>query len=214
MNNDVNDILDDFAKNVYNTYLKFIAERQNRPYKRRKSFEKFKMVKELLRVSDIFKKYPHIDIDMYFRAPYELWDTNQFYTFEWYAKRKALNCYVTYKKKLINTHPDEKYQLKKMVEGFKFIQEYCRSKNIPFSEYINQKEGVYSFLNHLKYDKVSIYTLLAIDGFKDKFKNEVDSELKRTLYGDMYLDYDIFYRKFVYSKKSKDIAQKCLKNLK
>lgn len=202
-----------FDKSVYNLYLKVVAKYQDRPYKQRKNFEKFKDYHILKKVSDFLHRYLHIDGEMYFSAPYEVWKDEQFYNLEFYTKRKALNCYVNYKKKLLNLPPDDKYHLKKIIDSFYWIKSFCGGHEISVSDYINHKDGIYSFLTHLKNDYVSIYALFAFDSFRGKLKNDVDNELKRMLFSDLFIDYDIMYRKYVHSDRAKKISKKCLQKI-
>ena len=206
--------LDEFSKRIYNDYLRISAKYHNRPYRNRKNFDGFEYNRDLMKIVEVFRKYPHINVDKFFSAPYEIWETNDYFKLDFYSKRKALNAYVQYKKKLIALPPDDEYVIKQLVYGFYFIKEFCRGKGIGVGDYIEHKEGIYSFLTHLKEDKVTIYNLFSFDKFKTKFKKEVDSELKNFLFSDLYIDYDIMYRKYMNSDKCREISKKCLQKLK
>jgi hypothetical protein len=207
------EVLSDFHKKIYNVYLKTRATQQNRPYRYRKNFKNFKYTKDVLKIGSLFSNYPHIDVDKYFEAPYKVWDTKEIYNIDFYSKRKALNCYVNYKKMLLSLHPDDPYHLNKLISGFYFIKEFCLTHKLELDEYIDHKDGIYSFLSHLKNDNVSIYNLFSLDGFKNKFRDDVDGELKNTLFSDLYIDYDMMYRRFINSKKCRILSKKCLKKL-
>ena len=161
----------------------------------------------------MLQNYPHIDIDKYFEAPYNVWETNEVYNIDFYSKRKALVCYVNYKKKLISLSPDDSHHLNSVISGFYFIKEFCIKNNLTLNDYINHKDGIYSFLTHLKEDRISIYNLFSLSGFKNKFRDDVDPELKRHLFNDLYIDYDMMHRKYVNSKKCRILTKKCLKKL-
>lgn len=206
--------IDKFSKNIYNTFLKIRAKYNNRPFRFRKNFDKFDKVNEILKLKTIFEKYSHIDMELFFSAPYEIWDTSTDYDLAFYTKKRALTCYVNYKKYLVNLDPDTEYHIKKVIYSFYFIKEFCLSKGITINEYLNHETGIYSFLTHLKNDNVSIYALFEIDGFKNKFRDNVDSELKNFLYSDLYINYDNMYRKYMTSKKCREIAKKCLQKIK
>lgn len=208
-----NEKVSEFEKSVYNLYLKVLAKYQNRPYRHRKNFDNFKETFVLKKLYQFFNRYSHIDEELFFSAPYEVWEDATYYNLEFYTKRKALNCYVNYKKKLINLPPDDNYQLKKIVTSFYFIKAFCEKTGIGVSDYMNHKEGIYSFLTHLKNDHVSIYALFAFDSFKSKLKNDTDNELKSILFFDTYVDYDIMHRRYVHSEKAKKISRKCLQKI-
>lgn len=207
-------MIDDFSRKVYNDYLRISAKYHNRPYKKRKNFDNFEYNRDLTKIVELFNKYPHINIDMFFSAPYEIWDTTEYYKLDFFSKRKALNAYIQYKKKLIALPPDSDYILKKMINGFYFIKEFCIKNHINIDSYINHKDGIYSFLLHLKEDRITIYNLFTFDGFKKKFKENVDSELKSFLFSDLYINYDIMYRQYINSKKCRKISKKCLQKIK
>lgn len=206
--------LDNFSKNVYNEYLRINAKYHDRPYRRRKNFDGFEYNRDLAKIVEIFKKYPHINVEMFFSAPYEIWETSEYYKLDFFSKRKALNSYVQYRKKLIALPPDNEYVIKKTIYGFYFIKEFCQKVGITVDQYIDHQEGIYSFLTHLKEDRVTIYNLFVFDNFKMKFKKEVDSELKQILFSDLYMDYDIMFRQYMNSEKNKKITKKCLQKLK
>jgi len=204
--------MDSFEINIYNLYLKVLGLKNNRPYKFRKHFVSLTDEKKYntIKLANFFKKYDHIDIETFLLAPYELWEDTKFHSLEFYTKRKALNCYIKYKKKLLMDCPDSKHHLNDIVNSFIFIREFCNKNKINPINYITYDEPNYSFLEHLKYGKVSIYSLFGYDNFKSIFRDSVDSELKSMLFGDMYMDYDILYRRFNNSKKSHELAKKCL----
>lgn len=208
------EVINDFHKKIYNVYLRVCAESRNRPYRNRKDFKKFEHTKDILKIGELFKKYPHIDIDKYFEAPYKIWETKETYTIDFYSKRKALTCYINYKKKLIALHPDDTYNLNKLISGFYFIKDFCLKNKLSLEDYIDHKDGIYSFLTHLKEDRVSIYNLFSFNKFKSKFRDDVDTELKQTLFSDLYMDYDMMHRRFITSKKCHLLSKKCLKKLK
>jgi hypothetical protein len=200
-------------KYIYNTFLKVRAEIEGRPYRHRKDFKKFKDIHFLEKLGRLFSSYPHINKEHFFRAPYKVWNDVSFFNLEFYTKRKALKCYVEYKKYLLTLSPDDSHHLKAVIDSFYFIKSFCIKENISPKNYLEHKDGIFSFLTHLKEDRVSIYALFTWDNFRSVFKNEVDSELKNMLYGDMYLEYDILYRKYINSKKCRELSKKCLQKI-
>lgn len=200
-------------KHIYDIFLKVRAEVENRPYRTRKNFSNFKDMCFLEKLGRFFSSYPYINKEHYFRAPYKVWNDVTFYNLEFYTKRKALKCYVEYKKYLLTLSPDDNFHLKGVINSFSFIKNFCKQKNIPPNKYLEHKEGIFSFLTHLKEDKISIYSLFVWDEFRNIFKLGVDSELKNMLYGNMYLDYDILYRKYINSKKCRQLTKKCLQKI-
>lgn len=202
-------------KEIYNIYLRVLAEAQDRPFRYRRNFDKFedKKANELSRLNVFFNRFPHINKQRFLEAPYKLWGGDEYYPLSFYNKRKALKTYITYKKKLINLPPDDPYHLRWVIDSFKFIKRYCVKENISADEYLDHKDGNYVFLKHLKDESVDIYALFEFDDFKQKLKNNVDSELKKILFGDTFTNYDIMHRKYLHSKKCRNISKKCLQKL-
>jgi len=202
-------------KNIYNTYLRVIGEAQGRGFKYKKNFDDVKPEIEnaLTKLGLFFGRYPHIDIDMFMIAPYKLWVDQKFFPLEFYTKRKALNCYINYKKQIVLSDPDTTVQLERVISSLKFVYRYCKNKQIAVSDYIRHKEGNYIFLEHLKHDQVSIYFLFAYDDFRDIFSS-IDTELKKALFGDLYATWDNMHRKYNFSKKCRVLAKKGLQKIK
>ena len=205
----------EYGKKIYNAYLKSLGIAGDRPYKYRKNFDKFDQEDKgtLIKLETFFRRYDHIDIDMFFIAPYKLWSDVTYYPLEFFSKRKALTCYLNYKKYLLTLSPDDEYHIVNVVKGFYFIKDFCLDNSISINNYLEHKDGIYSFLNHLQRGDISIYNIFVFENFKSIFRDKVDKELKEVLFGSLYKDYDILYRKYVHSNKCSEISKKCLKKI-
>jgi len=63
-------------KYIYNTYLRIYRTQQNKPFRYRKNFTDFtehELYVFVKRLGNFFKKFKHINIDLFFKAPYELY---------------------------------------------------------------------------------------------------------------------------------------------
>ena len=90
-------------KSIYNTYLRVSRTKQNKPFRYRKNFDKFDddpsfvFVKKL---SLFFTKFPHIKLNDFFEAPYNVYlDNSPYYDLKYYTTPKAVKVYGLYMKK-------------------------------------------------------------------------------------------------------------------
>jgi|TARA_R110000765_G_scaffold7963_4_gene26039 hypothetical protein len=201
-------------KDIYNIYLRVLGEAAGRPYSYRKNFDDMGVDVQgyLARLSEFFRNYPHIDKGMYFLAPFKIWREEKHYPLAFFCKRKSLTAYTAYKKHLTFLDPDDIYHLNYIITSYKFIKRYSAINNLKVSDYINHVDGTHVFLTHLKEGKVSIYALFGFDSFKQIFRS-TDTELRRSLYGDLYSDYDTMYRKYIHSNKCRELTQKALQKV-
>lgn len=208
--------LNDKCKNIYNTYLRVSRVVKDKKFKYRKNFDNIEdnIKYSIKKLELFFNRFPNIDIEMYFLAPYEIWGKDGYYDLDFYLKRRSLVVYNQYKAQKIKDDPDSEASLKKIVESFKFIATFCNENNILVNDYIKYRiKNTYAYVYHLKNQNVSIYSLYAFDEFKVHFKNEVESDIKKLFFGEYYKDTEFFWRKWYISKKAKNISKKGLKYL-
>lgn len=206
----------DKQKEIYNVYLKVLAEANKRPFKYRKDFTTIKdeIKDNLIKLDIFFERFDNIDIERFIKAPYKIWNDKNFYPIEFYNKRRALKAYSTYKKILLNLEPDDPENLELLLNGFKFIKSFCKRENIKIEDYITYKQGNYIFLEHLKDLKIVMYNLFCFDGFKQIYVNGVDGTDKNLLFKDTFSNFEFLYRKYQHSNKCKTASKKCLEILK
>lgn len=209
------DEITDRQKEIYNVFLRVVAEVADRPFKHRKNFSTLKndVCLSLAKLEGFFEKYPHIDVYEYLMAPYKVWDDVKFQPLDFYIKRKSLIVYQTYKKSLVDLEPDSDYHMGKLVESFKFIFDFCKNNNIKPDDYIHVKNGVNVCLTHLKEGRVSLYSLFVFKGFKRLFV-DLDRETKKLLFGNYYSDIEYKYRKYLASSKFRKSTEKALHGIK
>jgi len=206
----------DFEKYIYNTFLK--TSRNGKPYKNRKNFEDLLDKKEyiyLKKLSNFFNRFKHIDVQSFFKAPYEIYQDENYFGLDYYTSLKAIKAYTTFSKKNELLDPDEKQQLKNILKSFKFIKQFCSEQNINVESYVNHKtNNTFSFLLHLQEHKINFYSLLE---FKDTIRNIrlVGPEVLEFMFGkDFYSKIEIFRTKYIVSKKAKLLCSYAFKKIK
>lgn len=149
---------------IYNFYLRSLAEGSARPYKVRKNFDNIKpeYVAELEKLETFFNKYPHLLRYEFFVAPYKLYtDDKKFYSLKFYSSYKGMSTCIAYFKSLKESAPDE--QLDYLKESLKFITNFCVEKQIELDAYPSYRSiAQYDFIIHLKQHKVSFYAIFAL----------------------------------------------------
>ena len=82
-------IITEREKFIYNTYLRVHRTKQNKPFRYRKQFDDFQDNENYIHVKKLgafFKKFSHIEPEVFFNAPYNLYpDDNSIYDLKFYA---------------------------------------------------------------------------------------------------------------------------------
>ena len=209
-------MISEFDKFVYNTFLRITRSRNKLPFKLRKNFEKLddKVYVQIKKLSSFLKRFPHIKIDDFFNAPYELYPDENYFPIEYFTSLKATKAYTLLQKKKINLDPDSEEQLKNIKESLVFINNFCRERNINVFNYItHQTNNEYSFLLHLKEHKVNIYTLLGFVNFEKQLKTR-DPEITKFIIGeDIYNNIQNFRTRLFNSQKAVKLVELGLKKI-
>lgn len=205
----------EFEKLIYNLFKLAYCSSNGKPYSFRKDFGSVddKTKDKLSKLESFFKKYNNIPPKYFFEAPYKIYNDG-YYDLDYFLSRKALKTYSLYKNILLNSGPDSDYNLEKVIESLKFIKWFCKEKSIQIDKYLYNKTGiVYDFVDHLVRNKISIYVLFYYDDFKSIF-SQIMIDDKKFIFGDMYLNWDIMYRKYMNSEKCRKLVQQGFDKLK
>ena len=200
-------MLTDRQKDIYNLYLKALAEVNDRPYRKRNNFSNLREDTKgyLSKIEHIFDQYPQFFRYEYFLAPFKLYNDKKFVNLKYLSTYKGINTCVSYFKTLKESNPDD--QLSYIKSSLKFITEFCVEQNIPLSLYCKHKSVVQnSVLIHLKQHKISFYVIFDIPNLYTTLLNMPDDEFELYFGSDINLQ-DI-YVKYNSSKKAKDYIKK------
>ena len=175
--------MDDFEKQIYNTYLIVSRSIVSKPFKIRKDFTGFEKKKEYLAVIKLaafFKKHRHLNIKSFFEAPFFVYGEDYF-GIDFFCTHKAVSTYTKYNDVFLVENPDSAACGRKIKESIVFITNYCKANNIKTRQYILCKEKAsqtYAFLEHLKDRKINVYALFAFKDF-ESILNIVDPDIKK-----------------------------------
>lgn len=206
----------EFQKLIYNKYLKVVRSSLGKPYKFRKKFSNLSEENhnKLKKLEKFFKKFSNIDIEIFFSAPFNIYDDKSHLKLEYFLKRQSLKDYQIYKRKLIFDTPDSDFNIRKIIQSLKFIKEFLIDNNISTKDYLEQNTNNYlpDFILHLKDDKISFYVLFGFEDFEEQFA-KVSKEDKVLLFSETYLNWIQLRNKFYKSKKAKRIIREGLKKI-
>ena len=99
----------DLEKMLYNEHLKESKRAKNQPYMLRKNFDKISTTVELSlkKLSAFFEKHKEINPSEFFRAPYKIYSTEEYFDIKFYTTQKAITVYKIFKQSIdTNKKPD------------------------------------------------------------------------------------------------------------
>ena len=208
--------MNSFEQAIYNKYLAISRSSQDKPFKLRKDFSNFDDVKTgyVKKLALFFNKFKHVDMDTFFKAPFEIYIDNNGFDLKFYTSQRALKVYTLYVQRQALTKPDTDDQLYNIKQSLQYVLTFCNKNNIDIDEYIHHKtNNTYTFLIHLKEHKINIYTLFGFDAFEKNFKS-TDPGYLEFLLGTFVDNLPTFRTNFMSSTHAKNFVRKGLDKLK
>lgn len=209
--------LTDFEQHIYNTHLRISRSKKGLPFKYRKDFSHLDnlYINSLKKIAIFLAKFPHIKLENFIRAPYEIYSDQDHFELEYYTTLKATKAYTLLMKKQEMLDPDNEEQLKNIIESLKYISLFCKEQGIDISKYIeHQTENSASYILHLKEHRVNVYSLFGFQTFERNIR-ALDPELLRFILGEDFLNnLSKFRLKFFASKKAKVLVELGIQKIK
>lgn len=207
----------EFEKQIYNTFLSTTKRIKNKPYKKREDFTGFENDVKYLsikRLCILFSKHKDIDINLYFEAPYKIYNDATYFDLAYYASPRAIKAYTLYKKQIESSNPDE--FIEEVKQSLLFLTDYCCTNNILLDDYVKQGSGVVPlWVEHVKSNKIHPYSLMELSGVYKTLNtlNEEEQTLLLGNFGTDYLNYRDRYNNSIKLKKFLQEATHKLQNL-
>lgn len=209
--------LTDFEQLIYNTHLRISRSRKGLPFKYRKDFSHLNdcYVNSLKKISIFLAKFPHIKLENFIKAPYEIYSDEEHFELDYYTTLKATKAYTLYEKRLETMDPDTTEQLTNTIDSLKFISNFCKEQNIAVDNYIEHVTGnTSSYILHLKEHRVNVYSLFGFPTFERSIR-ATDTELLKFILGEDFLsNLPGFRLKFFASKKAKVLVELGIQKIK
>ena len=192
----------ELEKKIYNKHLAISRSIRNKPFKIKKNFdgfeddEKYSLIK---RLSVFFMKYPEVDMDVYFSAPYKLYKDVDFFDLRYFSSPRAIKTYTIYKNELDKLSPDQ--HTEDVKKSLRFIAKFCIENNITLDKYICHKDiGIhYTWMYHLKHNFINIYSLMEFPNVLEQI-SELPEEEQILFLGKTYNDFFNYKTKYLNSK--------------
>lgn len=194
-------------KEIYNHYLKSLAEASNRPYKKRINFDNFKAedTAALKKLAVFFNRYKHIYPFNFFRASFSI-TGEKYLHLDYFNKYKAVANYSKYNSARYESSADSEESIKSFKEGIFFICSFLKKNGLKLSDYrtcVNQYTVPW-FLIHLKSQRISFYHLHAF-GIK---LFQVPEDYKELVCGSFDEKFNKTLSSYMTSRKMKEIGNK------
>ena len=203
-------------KFIYNKFLATTRSIQNKPFKLRKRFDNIDDLTTvcLKKLSLFFNRFKHVDVDKFFRAPWEMYIDKGNFDLKFYTTQRALKVYTLYIQRQAMRKPDTEEQLYDIKQSLKYIYRFCNNTNITVDEYMSHKTGdIHTFMLHLKEHKVNIYTLFGFPNFENKMK-QFDTDHLKFMLGDIATNLSEFRTNYITSQHAKNFIKLGLDKIK
>lgn len=209
-------MITNLEKNLYNTYLRISRSSRNKPFTYRKDFSDLddSSVLYLKRISNLILKYPHINPEDYFVAPFKVYPTAEHFTLDYFAGMGAVNAYSLYMKQLQEMPPDSDEQLQFIKKSLKNIGSFCIKNKIQLEKYPTYKIGLtYEWMKQIKKHEISVYVLMEFSEISNIINNVPDDE-KDLFLGEIGKYYWGYKTKYIQSNIAKELVKEGIEKIK
>lgn len=209
-------MITDLERRIYNKHLAVSRSLRGKAFRLKQDFNDFQNDPKYVHIKRLFiffSKYPDVNMDTYFIAPYKLYPDVQYFDLSYFASPRAIKTYTIYKQQLLQESPDS--QIQDVKESLRFLVHYCIKNNIQLTDYVTFKEKSIEpiWTYHIKHNKINPYVLMEFSNvfhtIQEMPKDEREILLGR--FGANFLDYRT---KYINSKELKPFLEKAFIKLK
>jgi hypothetical protein len=208
-------LLTDHQKRIYNTHLAVSRHLRQKPFRLRTDFSNIESEKvtALKKLATFSFKWPDLNLQEYFAAPYKLYPDVEYFSLTYFASMKAITAYSIYKKQLEIQAPDS--QINNIRESLSYITKFCIDNKIQLDDYpLYKKNGIEpEWMYHMKRGKITPYVMFEFSNIFSLIQDIPEDE--RTLllgnFGQNFLEYRSRYNE---SKKLKPFLKEAYQKVK
>jgi hypothetical protein len=209
--------ISDFEQLIYNTHLRISRQKKNLPFKYRKDFTHLNdvYINSIKKIAIFLAKFPHIKLDDFIKAPYEMYSDEIYFELDYYTTLKATKAYTLFMRRRESLDPDNEEQLNYIIESLKFISAFCKEQSINVADYIEHRTGnSSSYILHLKEHRVNVYSLFGFSNFEKNLRSQ-DSDIIKFILSENFLNMLSNFRlKFFASRKAKKLVELGIQKIK
>ena len=206
----------ELEKRIYNTHLAVSRSLRNKPFKLKENFDGFEESSKypaIKKLSIFFTKYPDVHMDMYFSAPYKLYNDVEYFDHNYFASPRAIKAYTVYKQQLLLQSPDS--QIEDIKKSITFITRFCLENKIQLHDYPdyrgNRLEPIWMY--HIKENKINPYSLMEFSNIFH-YINEMPFDEREILLGSFGKNFLTYKTKYQNTKLLKQFLSTAVIKLK
>lgn len=188
----------ELEKRIYNKHLAVSRSLRNKPFKLKNDFTYFEESPKYVsikRLATFFTRYPDVNMDAYFIAPYKLYDDVDYFDLAYFASPRAIKAYTVYQQQQQLLSPDK--QIDEVKKSLLYISKFCLDNKIQLHDYpLFKKTGIEpEWMYHYKGGKINPYSLMEFSNIFN-YINEMAFDERELLLGDFgrnFLEYKTRY---------------------
>ena len=158
----------DLEKRIYNKHLAISKILRNAPFKKREKFDNFEEDLRYIhvkRISVFLAKYPEVNIDEYFTAPYKVYPDVKYFDLAFFSSPRGIKAYSLYRHELALKSPDT--QKESVLDSIRFIGLFCLERCIPLDKYVEFRSSSIEpeWMYHVRKNKINFYSLMEFHSY-------------------------------------------------
>ena len=197
-------------KRLYNMHLAISRSSRNQPFHIRKDFDGFEDKVEyayLRKLVGILAQFPQIKPEVFFKAPYSLYQDETWFDLKFFTTQKAIKAYSVYFKKMQEESPDSSDNLTFIKESLRYMATYCITNKIPLDKYIDHSLVITkSWMKHVREHNVSLYCLMEYQNLEAIINNTPKDEVDLLL-DNIYDKITLYRNRYRTSKAARKLVQ-------
>lgn len=193
-------MLNSKQKEIYNKHLIISRKCRNKPFKPKENFSDVttEISNYLHKIEHMLSKFPNLDLDVYFKAPYMLWPDTEYFPLQYFTTQAAVRAFTLYRKNMLEQDIDSEQSIKDIKDSLIFIGKFCTTNKLHLNQYYTFKSGItYTWMSHVRKGLISPYVIFGFDNIDNLVFGlpEDERDLMLGSFQDKYYNYKENYNK-------------------
>lgn len=194
-------------KEIYNKHLIISRKSRNKPFKPKENFSDItaETSNYLYKIEKMLSKFPNLDLDIYFKAPYMLWPDVEYFPLSYFTTQAAIRAFTLYRKNALEQDIDSDQSINNIKDSLIFIGKFCVSNKISLHQYYTFKGGIsYTWMSHVRKGLISPYIIFGFDNIDNLVFSVPEDERDMMLgsFNDKYYNFKENYNKSKIAKQT------------